>query len=246
MTFKSFFIGLLCSFLLPWLLLVVIPFASMQRVKPVRFNENDDGKDEVYVPRRAGRVTDGAGIYAANGCYVCHSQLIRPTYAGSDVWRPDWAGMKATQDVPVDSRRETSVFDYAREDFAQIGLTRTGPDLSNVGRRIERYVKGSGLSPEMWVYKHLYNPRGENMTYDNEVVKNYWSTCPSMRFLFREGKSFGQGMAEALPLKTPGDTQVVPKSAARALASYLLSLKKDDPVPYVLNYNRDKKRAVEQ
>ena len=110
MTFKSFFIGLRCSFLLPWLLLVVIPFASMQRVKPVRFNENDDGKDEVYVPRRAGRVTDGAGIYAANGCYVCHSQLIRPTYAGSDVWRPDWAGMKATQDVPVDSRRETSEF----------------------------------------------------------------------------------------------------------------------------------------
>ena len=33
---------------------------------------------------------------------------------------------------------------------------------------------------------------------------------------------------------------------ARALASDLLSLKKDDPVPYSLNYRRDKKRAIEQ
>ncbi len=96
MTFKTFIIGLLCSFGLPLLLIVIIPFSSMQAIEPVSFNENDDGMDEVYVPRRNGRITDGAKIYGANGCYVCHSQLVRPTSstAASDVWRSDWAGRK--------------------------------------------------------------------------------------------------------------------------------------------------------
>jgi cytochrome c oxidase cbb3-type subunit 2 len=247
MTFKSFLIGILCCFTLPWLLIIVIPFVGMEGVEAVRFNEDDDGREEVYVPRRAGRVTDGAKVYAANGCYVCHTQLIRPTYAGTDVWRKDWAGMKATQKYPVDTRRETSVFDYTGEDFAQIGLTRTGPDLSNVGRRIERYVDGRATTPEMWVFKHLYNPRGLKEGYDpKRKTMSDWSTCPAQRFMFREVKLLGQGTADALPVKTPGDTQLLPKQDARALASYLLSLKKDDPVPYSMDYSRDKKRAIEQ
>ena len=33
------------------------------------------------------------------------------------------------------------------------------------------------------------------------------------------------------------------RDEARALASYLLSMKKDDAVPYAINYRRDKKKA---
>lgn len=239
MTFKTFIIGLLCSFGLPLLLIVIIPFASMQQITPVRFNENDDGKDEVYQPRRNGRITEGSEIYAANGCYTCHSQLIRPTssIASSDVWRSDWAGRKISEDNP-ETRRETTPWDYQGEKFAQIGLSRIGPDLSNVGHRVTKYANEAGMAPEMWLFSHLYNPRG--------MPGNFGSLCPSSTFLFKEAPSFGQGTAGALPLKTPEEVQLVPKPAARALVSYLLSLKKDDTVPYSINYSRTKKRAIEQ
>jgi cytochrome c oxidase cbb3-type subunit 2 len=227
MTFKSFIIGLLCSFGLPVLLIVIIPFASMQAIEPVRFNENDDGKEEVYVPRRAGRVTDGAEVYAANGCYTCHSQLIRPTYsaAASEVWREDWAGRKRTEDNP-ETRRETTPWDYQGETFAQIGLARIGPDLSNVGHRITREAKKAGMSPEEWLFQHLDDP--------TEIPGLHGAKCPPNRFMFTEARVAGSDRM-----------QRVPKPAARALASYLLSLKKDDPVPYSINNNRNKKRAIE-
>ena len=136
MTFRIFSLGLLGTFLWPWLLIIVVPYATMQRIERVEFNEEDDGRTGVYAPARPGRVADGAKVYAANGCYACHTQLIRPTYAGSDVWRDDWAGMKKTESNE-ETRRETTVYDYDGESFAQIGLTRTGPDLSNIGRRVE-------------------------------------------------------------------------------------------------------------
>jgi hypothetical protein len=41
-----------------------------------------------------------------------------------------------------------------------LGVARLGPDLSNVGRRVESlYAKGT--DPEMWLYSFLYNPRAE-------------------------------------------------------------------------------------
>ena len=37
--------------------------------------------------------------------------------------------------------------------------------------------------------------------------------------------------------------EVLPTDKVRALTSYLLSMKKDDAVPYSINYSRDKKKA---
>jgi cbb3-type cytochrome oxidase cytochrome c subunit len=238
MTFKSFILGLLATFTLPWVLVVIVPFATMQGLAPVEFNEDDDGQEGVYVPARPGRVTDGSRVYATNGCYVCHTQLIRPTYAGSDVWREDWAGVvDPTAIPPKDTRRETTVYDYSGEPFAQIGLTRTGPDLSNVGRRVESYVKETEGTPEQWFLMHLYNPR---------AGYEYWSACPSNPQLFVERPKRGQGSADALPVDAGESVEIVATAEARALASYLISLQKDDKVPFSLNYRADKKRAIEQ
>ncbi len=238
MSFKTFTLALLASFGFPWLLLIVVPFAKMRNVQPVYFTEEEDGREEVYVPRRAGRIADGAAVYAANGCYVCHTQVIRPSFAGSELGRPGWAGFLPNQDNPVDTRRETTVYDYVGEKFAQVGLMRQGPDLSNVGNRIERYVKdpqADADSPERWVFKHLYAPR--------KKIKTYWSTCPSQRHLFETKPAYGQGSPEAVPGLEGDSLEVLPTDQVRALASYLLSLKKDDPVPYSINYSRDKKKA---
>ena len=156
----------------------------------------------------------------------------RPSFAGSELGRPDWAGSKPSKENPVDSRRESTPYDYAGESFAQIGLMRSGPDLSNVGTRIVRRAAASeeSLSPEQWLFRHLHDPRSK--------PEAYWSTCPSQGHLFKERFITGQGSGDAIPAELPEGVEIVPGDDARALVSYLLSLRKDDSVPAVINYSR--------
>ncbi len=228
MTFQKFTLGLVAAFGLPWLLLVVVPFAKMRSIETVSFDEEVDGKTGVYAPSRAGRISNGSEVYGANGCYVCHSQVIRTTYAGSEIWRDDWAGQKKNVD-DKDTRRESNVFDYQGELIAHIGLTRVGPDLSNAGYRIEKRAKALGLTPEDYIYTRLLNPRAE-VGYD-------WTTCPSQPQLFKTPSEFAQ---TEQTFETGNGKLMVPSKSARALASYLLSLKKDDPIPDTINYRRSK------
>ena len=83
---------------------------------------------------------EGRDVYVSEGCYNCHSQMIRPF------------------------RHETLRYgDYSRaEEFRydhpfQWGSKRTGPDLHRVG----------GKYPNLWHYQHLMDPRstsqGSNM-----------------------------------------------------------------------------------
>lgn len=242
MPFKGFTLALLFSFGVPWLMLIVVPFAKMRNLETVSFTEADDGKDELYLPKRSGRIRDGARVYASNGCYVCHSQLIRYSFAGSEFGREGWAGFKEedAEGLPIDTRRETTPYDYQGESFAHIGLTRNGPDLSNVGKRITKYLKvgdSESISPEQWVYQHLYNSRTKSQN------STYWSTCPSQRHLFVTQDKSGQGSLNAIKGLGEDDEEVLPTDDVIALASYLLSLSKDDAVPYSMNYSRDKKKA---
>ena len=227
MSFRSFAFGLTAAFLLPWMALVIYPFFSMRTQTPVTFDEIADGKTGIYHPKTTGRVANGAEVYASNGCYLCHTQLIRPTYAGNDLGRPDWAGLKADE-TRGDTRRESNVFDYQGQKFAQIGVSRLGPDLSNLGRRVESlYAKASNSSPESWLYLHLYDPRAN--------PERPTSKCPSHRFLFEEKEITGQKPSDALPVESPEGTCVVPTAAAESLVDYLLALKRDDALPASMN-----------
>ncbi|MFD2258010.1 cbb3-type cytochrome c oxidase subunit II [Luteolibacter algae] len=226
MSFRTFFLSLFASFGVAWLAIIVVPYFKMRSIEPLSMGEDAIGTDAVFIPKRAGRITDGAEVYAENGCYLCHSQLIRPTYAGNDLFRPDWAGLAADEDRG-DTRRETNAYDYAGEDFAQIGIMRMGPDLSNLGRRVEA-LYSKNISPEEWLYRHLYNPRWK--------PERRLSTCPSFRFLFNETQLTGNPSDEALPFAGKNGGEISPKPEARALVSYLLSLKKDQAVPDSLNF----------
>ncbi len=233
MSLRHFIIGLSVSFGLAWLAIVVIPFVKMRNLAPIALTEEPDSPP--YFPKRTGRVANGAEVYAANGCYNCHTQVIRPTYAGNDLFRPDWGGLKADPDRG-DTRRETNAYDFLGEKFAHIGVNRIGPDLSNIGRRIE--AEYAPENPSRWLYAHLFNPRYES--------ERYKSTCPSFRYLFEE-KTIGAGLSEDavtfIDGKSPGSdtTEFVPGSDAKALVSYLLSLKKDQPVPASLDFAPGKK-----
>jgi cytochrome c oxidase cbb3-type subunit I/II len=83
---------------------------------------------------------EGRDIYLREGCFNCHSQMIRPF---------DWE----TKRYGKPSQITDSAFDHP----FQWGSKRTGPDLARVG----------GKYPNLWHYKHLMDPRaisdGSNM-----------------------------------------------------------------------------------
>jgi len=83
---------------------------------------------------------EGRDIYVREGCYNCHSQMIRP-------FRHE------TLRYGEYSRLEEFVYDHP----FQFGSKRTGPDLHRVG----------GKFPNLWHYEHMKDPRstspGSNM-----------------------------------------------------------------------------------
>ena len=74
----------------------------------------------------------GRDIYVREGCYVCHSQMVRTLAA--DVLR-----------FGNPSRLEESMYDRP----FQWGSKRTGPDLAREG----------GRYPDLWHYRHMRDPR---------------------------------------------------------------------------------------
>jgi cytochrome c oxidase cbb3-type subunit 2 len=225
MSLRTFILGLSASFGVAWLAVIVIPYLKMRNLEPVPFPDSTTTAG-VFYPKRTGRVADGAKVYAENGCYLCHTQVVRPTYAGNDLYRPDWGGMK-NDEARGDTRRETTAYDFAGETFAQIGTTRMGPDLSNLGRRLES-LTGADSTPEAWLYAHLYNPRSN--------PELWQSTCPPHPFFFEKREIKGSASADALQVDAGEGFELVPDSDAKALVSYLLSLKKDQAVPATLNF----------
>lgn len=233
MSFRTFIFGLIASFGVAWSAVVIVPFFKMRSLAPVELNEATDGATGIFYPKRTGRIADGAKVYAENGCYLCHTQLVRPTYAGNDLYRLDWGGLKADPDRG-DTRRETNAYDFFGEKFAQIGIARMGPDLSNLGLRVETNY-AARKDPVMWLYKHLNNPR--------EEATRWKSTCPSFRFLFDTQLIVGNPNTDALSTTEDGKSELVPSAEAKALVSYLLSLKKDQAVPAALNFGPAKKKG---
>jgi cytochrome c oxidase cbb3-type subunit 2 len=112
-------------------------------------------------------------------------------------------------------KRRTVAEDFLFDSPVMPGSQRVGPDLADVGTR---------LPDVQWHLLHLYAPQ--------LVVKG--SAMPPYRFLF-EKRAIERGPSpEALvlpgKLAPPPGYEVVPKSAAKALAAYLVSLHTDAPL----------------
>jgi cytochrome c oxidase cbb3-type subunit I/II len=84
---------------------------------------------------------EGRDVYVSEGCYVCHSQMIRP-----------FRSEKLRYGEP--SRIEESMWDHP----FQWGSKRTGPDLAR---------EGVTRADVLWHYRHMLDPRatspGSNM-----------------------------------------------------------------------------------
>lgn len=201
------------AFGLPWLLLVLVPYVRLSSAAPVPYAEADAAGFLAYPDpnmTRSGASDYGAKIYGREGCAYCHTQMIRPTYAGPDMWRPGWGGREKEG-----LARETRPQDYAGEKYAYLGYQRIGPDLANVGGRESDREK---------LHLHLYAPRSVTP----ETI------MPAFKHLYREVSAGGRE-ANALKLEgafAPAEGKaIVPSPEAEALVDYLISRKKDAKLP---------------
>jgi cytochrome c oxidase cbb3-type subunit I/II len=160
---------------------------------------------------------EGRDVYVREGCYVCHSQMIRPFRA--ELMR-----------YGEPSRIEESLHDHP----FQWGSKRTGPDLAREGNK----------RPDLWHYQHMLDPRvisaGSNMPaypWLAELRIDPQRTVRKLHALKTLGVPYtdddvaqcrerfvAQGQALAQGLQAAGGVSVAPDSELVALIAYLQRL----------------------
>ncbi len=110
---------------------VAISFGGLAEIVPLYFSgqvtEPAPGI-EPYTPL----ALEGRDIYVREGCYVCHSQMVRPFRSETERYGHYSLAGESVYDRPF-----------------QFGSKRTGPDLARVGARYS----------DEWHRIHLLNPR---------------------------------------------------------------------------------------
>jgi cytochrome c oxidase cbb3-type subunit 2 len=185
-----FFTGLFCAVLLSWAGIVLSSHGQLGQLAP-HFDENE-GK--AFPQGQAGRAARGQEVYDDLNCASCHTQQVRRPDFGSDKAR-GWGD------------HQSVARDYIFEARVQLGQSRLGPDLANVGARKTPYDAED-------LYKLLYTGT---------------STMPAYKFLFEQRSlSERQPTDSALKLRgnlaPPEGYEIVPTGRAQDLVAYLLSL----------------------
>ena len=119
------------NFLMIVLILVVLLFGGLVEIVPLFFQKSTTEPVPGLKPYTALQVA-GRDIYVREGCYNCHSQMIRPFRAETLRYGPYSVAGEFVYDHPF-----------------QWGSKRTGPDLARVG----------GKYSDDWHRIHLINPR---------------------------------------------------------------------------------------
>ncbi|MBY7730113.1 cbb3-type cytochrome c oxidase subunit II [Vibrio splendidus] len=179
---------------------VVASFSLLVWVVPSVVRGDDIAKNSLAMPLTPIELA-GRDIYISEGCHVCHTQMVRPL----------------EPEVKRNGRPNKEADDIY--EFPNLwGSKRTGPDLTNLGRKYS----------DQWHVIHLIDPR--------KVVPT--SIMPSYPWLFEQtltGDDISAKMAVLRTLGVPysdqeiGDArlQVRGKTKGEALIRYLQSLGKD-------------------
>jgi len=77
------FFGVFFLFGISWLGLVAYPYLTFAGLR----QSKDDATGALAPMGNPGTATQGARVYAANGCFYCHSQYIREKDEGNDIDR---------------------------------------------------------------------------------------------------------------------------------------------------------------
>ena len=185
----------------PWLLialvLLVVSVGGLVEIVPLFFQKSTTepvaGLTHYSPLRLAGR-----DIYVREGCYNCHSQMIRPFRAETERYGHYSVAGEFVYDRPF-----------------QWGSKRTGPDLARVGGRYS----------DEWHRAHLNNPR--DVVPESNMPGYPWlasallepqSIMPKLRALQRLGDGYTEEEIAAAPKALEGKTE------QDALIAYLQGL----------------------
>ncbi len=113
------------------LIALVISVAGIAEIVPLMYQAQTTQPAPGVVPYPAVELA-GRDVYVKEGCYNCHSQMIRPFVSESLRYGPPSLAGESVYDRPF-----------------QWGSKRTGPDLARVG----------GRYTDEWHLAHLINPR---------------------------------------------------------------------------------------
>ncbi len=135
----------------PWLIiltLLVVSVGPLVEIVPLFFQRSTTTPVEGITPYDPVRLA-GRDIYIREGCYNCHSQMIRPFRAETERYGHYSVAGEFVYDHPF-----------------QWGSKRTGPDLARVGGRYS----------DLWHRTHLLNPR--DVVPESNMPAFFWLDRP--------------------------------------------------------------------
>lgn len=208
-----FFIGLFGALALSWGG-IMLANSQLGTLAP-HFDENE-GK--AFPEHASGIAARGQMVYADLGCAACHTQQVRRPDFGTDQLR-GWG------------ERQSFARDYIHQATVQLGESRIGPDLANLGVR-KPPPDAEDLTNLLYAGRPL----------DPQSKRQH----PTYKFLFETREIVGQRAANALKVANlaPG-WQVVPTERAQTLISYLQSLNSSYDYPAETASNTVKPAAKE-
>lgn len=185
----------------PWLLIVlvilVVSIGGLVEIVPLFFQKSTTEPVAGLTPYSPLRLV-GRDVYVREGCYNCHSQMIRPFRAETERYGHYSVAGEFVYDRPF-----------------QWGSKRTGPDLARVGGRYS----------DDWHRVHLNNPR--DLVPESNMPAYPWlgktaidpqSVVPKMTALQRLGDPYTDEQIAAAPKELEGKTEL------DALVAYLQGL----------------------
>jgi len=180
-----------------WLMVltfIVVSVGGLVQIVPLFFQKSTTEPVEGLKPYSALQLT-GRDVYIREGCYTCHSQMVRPFRAETERYGHFSVAGEFVYDRPF-----------------QWGSKRTGPDLHRVGGRYS----------DQWHYVHLMNPR-DVVPESNMPAYPWLADAPAdaaniqgkMRTLNLVGHGYTEDEINAAPAELEG------KSELDALIAYL-------------------------
>ena len=140
------------------LVILVVAVGGLVEIVPLAFQKSVTEPIAGLKPYSPIQLT-GRDIYVREGCYNCHSQMVRPFRAEVERYGPYSVAGEFVYDHPF-----------------QWGSKRTGPDLHRVGGRYS----------DDWHRLHLMNPRG--LVPESNMPAYPWLATTSANFIDIEAK----------------------------------------------------------
>jgi cytochrome c oxidase cbb3-type subunit 2 len=179
------------------LVILVVAVGGLVEIMPLAFQKSVTEPVAGLKPYSALQLT-GRDIYVREGCYNCHSQMVRPFRAEVERYGPYSVAGEFVYDRPF-----------------QWGSKRTGPDLHRVGGRYS----------DEWHRLHLLNPR--NLVPESNMPAYPWlastpANAADIEAKFRALRALGVPYSDDELKKAR--SEVAGKTEMDALIAYLQNL----------------------